>query len=261
MHFGIDGDVMLWKVSYDAASYQQGYMFFDALYNKYINYLRGYFKKMSDVTVYITSDDKSNFRYSLPSETPYKSNRANRKVPEVFHDLKNYVHERGAIMAYGREADDLIAIQATKERENFVIVSNDKDYRQVPDCWHWETQEDQTPYFVTNPGFLFRKRYKDDKSKIFGTGNKFFYFQILAGDPGDGVPGLRGVGHVKAFEMLDSATNETEMWTRVVEAYEGKGSSEEVAIQNARLLWLQRRPDDLWVPPTNDREPLTGKNG
>jgi 5'-3' exonuclease len=250
MHFLFDADVMLHKVSYDAETLNQGVVYFENLYRGWLNYLKGYFGNMSDVTLFLTSNDRSNFRYELPSEFRYKYNRQGKTKPPIFFELKEYVHSKGAIMAFGREADDLIAIEATKLGNKCVIVSNDKDYRQVAGCWHWETTQEQAPYFVTDPGFLFKKRYKDNKIKIFGTGVKFFYFQILAGDQGDGVPGLKGIGNGKAFDLLDQCTNEKDMWTVVANEYEKRGSTEDRAIENARLLWLQRTPEEpLWEPP------------
>jgi hypothetical protein len=46
--------------------------------------------------------------------------------------------------------------------------------------------------------------------------------------------------------MLAGATTEEELYEKVVEAYEG---NEELVVTNARLLWLRRKEDDLWLPP------------
>lgn len=250
MHLLFDADVMLWKVTYDATSLPHGRVSFDNLFNSYVNYLKLYFKKLHDVSLFLTSDDKSNFRYRVPSKQKYKGNRVNRLHPEFFFDIKDYVHSRGATMAFGCEADDLITTRATELKDQATIVSNDKDYRQVPLCWHWETNNEEAPYYVTNPGFLLKKRAKNDKNKVFGTGIKWFYFQMLSGDTGDHVPGVKGVGQIKAFEVLDSLTTEKEMWNATKELYLEKGLTEEDALHNGRLLWLKRSIDEpLWSPP------------
>lgn len=250
MNLHIDGDVVLWKVCTTAINEIHGRIFFDNTINKYFNYLKEYFPKISGMTIYLTSDDRSNFRYTLPSEVPYKDNRKSRTKPEIFHGLKQYVLEAGAEMAYGCEADDLIASAATTEGETSIIVSNDKDYRQVENCWHWETNEHEIPYFVTNPGYLVKRKAKKTQLKVYGAGSKWFYYQVLAGDSGDHVPGIRGVGNAKAFDTLDSAVDEKDMWLRVKTLYEESGSTEQRAIENARLLWLRRSKNEpLWLPP------------
>jgi hypothetical protein len=39
------------------------------------------------------------------------------------------------------------------------------------------------------------------------------------------------------------------MYKACVEAYESKDMTEERVIENARLLWLRRKENELWEPP------------
>ena len=79
------------------------------------------------------------------------------------------------------------------------------------------------------------------------SGLKFFYKQILTGDTADNIVGLYKVGQVKADKMLEGCETEEDLWDAVLKAYDG---DIERVVENARLLWLRRREEELWQPPT-----------
>ena len=132
-----------------------------------------------------------------------------------------------AIISQGEEADDLIAIEATRLGHDACVASIDKDMLQIP-CWHFNIVKG-TYERVTPDG-----------------GMKFFYTQILTGDTADNIKGLFRVGPKKAEKILDGAVSEEELWDRVVKAYDG---DEERVVENARLLWLRREVGEIWLPP------------
>ena len=72
------------------------------------------------------------------------------------------------------------------------------------------------------------------------------YMQILTGDTADNIIGLRGIGNVKAKKMLEDAADETEMFQRCVESYDG---NEDRVVENAHLLFLRRHEGQTWTPP------------
>ena len=72
--------------------------------------------------------------------------------------------------------------------------------------------------------------------------------QILTGDTADNIIGLRGIGNVKAKKMLEDAADETEMFQRCVEAYDG---NEDRVVENAHLLFLRRHEGQTWTSPLN----------
>ena len=74
-------------------------------------------------------------------------------------------------------------------------------------------------------------------------GLKFFYTQILTGDRADNIKGLYGVGPKKAEKMLAECKTEADMYEECLHQY---GGEEYRVIENARLLWLRREPDQLW---------------
>ena len=109
-----------------------------------------------------------------------------------------------------------------------MVASIDKDMLQIP-CRH----------------FNFNRREWKEVSEFDGM--LLFYTQILTGDAADNIIGLFRVGAVKAAKMLAGCKTEDQMWDVVLKAYDG---DEERVIENARLLWLRRKEEELWQPPT-----------
>jgi len=110
-----------------------------------------------------------------------------------------------AIAATGMEADDLLRIWATEieeeDVEEFVICSIDKDLRCIPGRhFHMKTKKTD---MVT----------EDDAHRLF-------YAQLLSGDPVDKIPGLPGVGPVKAVNAIAAGENESDYQFIVKDAYQ-----------------------------------------
>lgn len=161
----------------------------------------------------------------------------------------------------GLEADDLMAIEQTKRPDETIICTRDKDLRQVPG-WHygWElgAQPQFGPLLVDPVGAirLVRTTYATgSKSEIKGYGYLFFLSQCLTGDKVDTVPGLRGMGPVKAFEILEGTQSIQEGFNRVREAYRhvyGDDADKQL-LEQGRLLWMVREIKDgkpvMWEFP------------
>lgn len=156
----------------------------------------------------------------------------------------------------GMEADDLMAIEQTKQPNETIICTRDKDLRAVPG-WHygWElgNQPSFGPRFVDIFGEL---RLSGDRKSIKGEGLVFFYSQCLTGDRVDSIPGLGGCGPVKAFEILKNTKTPDEAFKAVLEAYRGVygDDAEKELLEQGQLLWMTRElhPDGspvLWTLP------------
>lgn len=173
---------------------------------------------------------KGNFRNDIAVTAPYKGNRADKVKPQHLAALRNHlVQEWKADMSEGQEADDSIAIEATKLGDDGVIVSLDKDLDQVAG-WHYNFVKKEA-YYITEAEGLLR-----------------LYMQILTGDAADNIIGLHGIGNIKARKMLEDAADETEMFQRCVAAYD---DNEDRVIENARLLFLRRHEGQVWTTPLN----------
>ena len=93
---------------------------------------------------YLTSSDKSNFRYEIASIRPYKGHRKAMK-PHHYDRIRSFLEDhRGALMCYGQEADDAMSIEQYKRNSeelwnagdadfcSTVIATRDKDLDMVP---------------------------------------------------------------------------------------------------------------------------------
>ncbi len=177
--------------------------------------------------LYLTGND--NFRKQISNT--YKANRTAPK-PEHLPALRQHLIEQwGAVVAEGQEADDAIAIEATKLNGDFVIISIDKDFKQVPG--HHYNFVKREHFFVT----------PDE-------GLRFLYMQILMGDTADNVIGIKGIGPKKAEAALAECTTEQEMADVCYEMY----TDVDKVRQNATLLYLRRKENELWTPPTPSKK-------
>lgn len=91
--------------------------------------------------------------------------------------------------------------------------------------------------------------------KLKGVGLKFFYSQILTGDPTDNYKGLPGCGEVKAYEALDSAESEMELVSRVRQLYfnEYGEAWKKMLTEQGQLAHMQTRRGELWQLPTKEK--------
>lgn len=195
--------------------------------------------------LYLTTDDKSNFRYKIASIRPYKGARPTEK-PYWYHHIRNFlVDYRGAQEVSGMEADDAMSIAQYKAlaegTEETVICSKDKDLNMVPGWhygWHAGKQQEKGVWYQDEIGGL-----------------RCFYKQLLTGDSTDNIPGLYGVGKSSTLlKQVDTLDDELSMYDHVYKHYELRFGSyaEQFLIENARLLWMKRTEEDLWEPPKRE---------
>lgn len=170
---------------------------------------------------------KENYRYDIAVNRPYKGNRkGNRKPVHIGALRKHLVDVWNAKVSIGNEADDEMSIRQYGLGDNSIIVSLDKDLDMVPG-WHYNFVK-QTKYYTT----------KDE-------GLRKFYMQILTGDTVDNIQGATRIGPKKAEKLLEDAVSELDMWQVCLEAHD----SPERALEDARLLWMQSEPNEIWEAP------------
>ena len=191
--------------------------------------------------IFLTSTDHSNYRYSIFPE--YKGNRTAPK-PVLYDALrKHLVEQHGAEIVYGEEADDRIGIEAMKNPEA-IIVTIDKDLDQIP----------RTHYNFVK-GLLYDVTPEE--------GMKFFYHQLLMGDRSDNIPGLTGIGQIKAEKALAQATTEQECFNVAKALYQKEfpESWEQILLRNGRLLKIRQKEGEIWcLPNTNDLSEVRREN-
>ena len=224
----IDGDIIAYRAA--CSTEQMGAKDTEAKVDALIDFILDktvlFPEILEDYIVYLTGN--GNFRFEIAKSHVYKGNRKSVQKPRHLQHARDYMESKyKATISEGEEADDLIAIEAARLGYDACVASIDKDMLQIP-CWHFNIV-------------------RGDYTKVTpDEGIKFFYTQILTGDRADNIVGLFKVGPKKAEKILDGATEEEDLWDRVVKAYDG---DEERVIENARLLWLRREEGEIWLPP------------
>lgn len=174
-----------------------------------------------------------NFRNMLYPE--YKLNRhadpnkQNMFVPTI-RELA--VFEGYAISSDGREADDVLRIwaeQCRKVNDDYVVCTIDKDLQCIPGK-HWN----------------IKKKELTEVSELDAL--RFYYTQLLKGDPTDNIPGVPRVGDVKAMRLLADVHTEEEFQYVVVDQYmQAYGDDwENYLLSNGKMIHLQKHPEDYF---------------
>lgn len=84
------------------------------------------------------------------------------------------------------------------------------------------------------------------KEKYFVTDEeaiRFFYYQCLIGDTADGIKGVPGIGPKKAKNILDACNSEEEYYWAVRDKF----SCYEEFAMTAKVLWIWREPNGMWI--------------
>ena len=181
-----------------------------------------------EAITYLSGPD--NFRKHVSTFEPYKGHRP-KSVPVHLKDVKEYLENTwNAVSEANIEADDLMAITAYAVGfDNVVLVTTDKDLNQVPG-WHYN--------FVK----------KEFKHFSWEEADKFFWTQMLTGDPTDNVVGIVGVGDIRAKRILNNCTDVDSYRQAVFGAYSdkyGPDEGRERFVQTYALLRLLSNQDEI----------------
>lgn len=183
-----------------------------------------------------------NYRDKLATIKKYKGNRDPLHKPFWYKEIRQYLQDRyAAVVVSGWEADDQVAMEQWQAPpETTVICTADKDLLMVP-------------------GLHYNYNKKVGTIISFKDALKAFYMQLLTGDTTDNIGGCYKVGKKKAAQILDGLEHDYELYAACLTAYETslnkygdvyKGlNAKEALLENARLLWMQQYPGQLWVPP------------
>lgn len=251
----IDGDILRYEIGFGAETGWKAmtndpeslppFWYVEEMLHMRINNIRALLQTDKEPELFITSG--KTFRDEIATLKPYKGTRIEHK-PWHFRNLTEYMKASfNTTVAEGVEADDLMAIRSTAD-PNTIICSRDKDLKQVPGWFYsWElgVQPAFGPILITKEGTLELDRDKKPP-KLKGTGDLFFWSQVLTGDVVDNIPGLPKCGAVAAFGLLCNEEDKRPIRQRVCAAYEkhyGEGW-EAYLLEQARLCWIVRRMKD-----------------
>lgn len=252
----VDGDILLYRVGYTTEEEPEAIAQFrmEELTQRILDTV-----KADSYVIYLSAGRKETFRAKLnPS---YKANRTQPK-PLHYEFLKNYLKDIwNAEVAVGEEADDLMGIaQASYEgrfaEDETIICSIDKDLKQIPGH-HYNFVREEFDFVTPEQGLLF------------------FYKQLLIGDKADNIPGVAGIGPVKAGKILDDLLYEPEeeMFLAVQNTYRDwlqrewadqewsdfqEKQMNNIILMNGVMLKIRTREEEIWnFPPTLDLKPET----
>ena len=134
-----DADSLVFASCYNTGSEEKVYSDIEDSINKFDEQFMAIIneiEKRYDIKKIITfNGSKGNFRKILNSE--YKANRKKQDLPPLLHEMHQYVKQNyNSVYGFGVETDDLVArywknLSDEIGRENLMIVSIDKDYKQL----------------------------------------------------------------------------------------------------------------------------------
>ena len=267
----IDADLIAYEAASAADMVEEGYerRSFDYVIDKVDESIRFITENSGCDSYELFITGKDNFRYDIATVKPYKGNRSDKPKPFYLESTRKLLESYGAVVCDGMEADDMLAVRAREmEYKDCCICSRDKDLRMVP-CmqYSWEVglQPEWGPELVDTLGEL-HFRFSDkilkngEKSnaikKVWGTGLKWFYAQLIIGDSTDNISGLEGKGGGLVHQVIYPCTSEEELFTAAFSAYTDKygDTAAERLLEQGRLLWMHDTLDEegkviLWELP------------
>lgn len=187
-----------------------------------------------DINVVIVGSGTGNYRKDVfPA---YKANRNPDNVPFNLSYAKSLAKDMGYpfLSVDGVESDDVLGY--LQEPYSSIIVSSDKD-------------------FLTVPGLIYNPM-KDSFMKITSLeADRNLFMQALVGDRADNIPGVFGIGPVKALKILKDSQTRQEMYEVVMASYKKCITYEfprEAFHMSLFLLYIQRhqhspRTVEKWV--------------
>ena len=230
--------------------------------NSIINEIRDYYSKdYRDIFTHVVLSGKGNHRDEIATLKTYKGNRPKDRRPAHYDALTDYlVRNYGARIVDGREADDEVSILAHSSGDmDYVIATIDKDLDQIPGK-HYD--------------YMKKTHYTIDAHES----SRFFWYQVLAGDVTDNIGGAYRIGPQRAEKILKTMEHENKealyeqiidynaiAWKTVQDVYAEQGTlpgcpykdANAAALENARLVYLQKTPGELWVPPGSKKLQIT----
>jgi 5'-3' exonuclease len=240
----IDGDILVYRCGFAAQTGRGEDVVVEPVENAYHNVTSVvdtimHVLESDDICVYLSGDE--NFRFDIATERPYKGNRDPAAKPVHYAALHSFIKRKYPHkVSENQEADDDLGIEQIRLTEggewgNSCIVSIDKDLDMIPgNHYNWVREE---PYFV-------------DELDAW----KAFYTQLITGDVTDNIPGIPKKGAKAAQKALADLTTPEEMYLAVRELYVQTFTekfADEALLEQARLLWIRRYPDEMWEPPND----------
>jgi hypothetical protein len=250
----IDADQLVYSVGYasEGEPVEDAYKGMDAAIGKIKDECQA---KVVDIYI----GGKGNFRNVIAVTEEYKGNRDDKK-PTHYEALREFLFEMyDAHRVDGMETDDKVSIELFNNytgdpaMDTVILSSIDKDLKNTPG-WHHNPKSGSLDYY-TNEQSL-----------------RHFYYQMLAGDRVDNIPGIielapelftqyglrktksYRIGDKTAKTLLGKTITAGEAKRLVYFLYYAQHGDWDYMIEQGRLLWMTRTltegQPDLWMPDT-----------
>jgi 5'-3' exonuclease len=200
---------------------------FDQQFMGIVNHLEDLFNIDKVITF---SGSKGNFRKLITPK--YKANRKKQELPPLLNEMHQFVKDQyDSVWGYGIETDDMVArywSKLSKElgRDEVMIVSIDKDYKQFP-C------------------LIYNYHYKHKEILDISEDEAMFNFyeQFIIGDSADNVQYFKGKGRVFAGKYLKDCETKYQYTRKMYELFkqEYKGKARQKFEECYHLLKLRTK--------------------
>jgi 5'-3' exonuclease len=198
---------------------------FDEVFMSIINHLEDIYEITEVKTL---SGSKGNFRKYISPK--YKANRNYNALPPLLNDMHDFVKEEyNSIWGYGCETDDVVAkywfeLSKSIGRDNVIIVSIDKDYKQFPCLMYNYHFKHKVIYDITEQEALYN-----------------FYEQMIIGDTADNVNYCKGYGKKYAEKYLNDCESKYSYVRKIYELFKiiYKGKARQNYVECWNLLKLK----------------------
>jgi len=158
------------------------------------------------------SGSKGNFRKLITSD--YKANRKVIDLPPLLNEMHDYVkNQYQSVWGHGIETDDMVArywFELSNEigRDNVMIVSIDKDYKQFPCLMYNYHYKHKVVLDISEDEALFN-----------------FYEQMIIGDVADNVNYFKGKGKKFAKKYLADCDTKYQYTKKMYQLFKDKYKS------------------------------------
>ena len=174
------------------------------------------------------SGSKGNFRKLITKK--YKANRKKQELPPLLNEMHQFVKDHyDSIWGYGIETDDMVArywkqISDDIGRDEVMIVSIDKDYKQFPCLMYNYHYKHKEILDITEEEAMYN-----------------FYEQMIVGDTADNVNYFKGKGKKFAEKHFKDCTTKYQYTRKLYELFklEYKGKARQKYAECYHLLKLR----------------------
>lgn len=222
----LDGDVLVYRVGFGSQEVSERWAC--ARLQKYIKELA--FEKAGATSYRIAASTPGvHYRHKLAVTAEYKGTRKGSVKPVHFEALRKVLETHpNTTMSENCEADDLLGHWSQEIGPGkCIVMSIDKDLLMLPGD-HYNLMHHTKTTITEEQGRLN------------------FFRQIVTGDAVDNIIGVQNIGPKRAAKALTEGMTEDALFEKVLELFKGDRGR---VIENAGLLWIQRKPNDRWIPP------------